>query len=76
MILEGTNRNSGVHAAGVVIGAEPLNTIVPLSRGKNNEVVTQYAMEELEDVGLLKMDFLGLRNLSIIDSTREYVAKK
>jgi len=76
MILEGTNRNSGVHAAGVVIGAEPLNTIVPLARGKNNEVVTQYAMEELEDVGLLKMDFLGLRNLSIIDSTREYVAKK
>lgn len=76
LILEGTNRTSGVHAAGVVIGAERLDNVVPLTRGKNEEVVTQYAMEDLEAVGLLKMDFLGLKNLSIIDITQEYVRKR
>jgi len=70
--LEGLNRNAGTHAAGVVIGDRPLTEIVPLY--KAGEVVsTQYTMEILEKLGLLKMDFLGLRTLTIIELARTMV---
>lgn len=65
--LEGFCRNISVHAAGVVIAPGPVSDYVPLCRAPSGEVVTQYAMRELEDAGLLKMDFLGLRTLSILD---------
>ena len=64
--LEGLSRNVGVHAAGVVIGDRPLDEHVPLTRGNEGEVVTQYDMKAITDVGLLKMDFLGLKNLTVI----------
>jgi len=64
--LEGLNRNTGVHAAGVVIGDGPLDEHVPLARAKEGEVVTQADMGAITDIGLLKMDFLGLKNLTVI----------
>ena len=65
--LEGISRNASTHAAGVVIGAEPLTNIVPLTTGTNsNEIVTQYSMDPLGHLGLLKMDFLGLKTLTVI----------
>ncbi|MGZ4164449.1 MAG: DNA polymerase III subunit alpha, partial [Tumebacillaceae bacterium] len=67
--LEGLPRHTSLHAAGVVISKEPLTEYVPLQRGGEGGIVTQYSMEVLEDVGLLKMDFLGLRYLSLIDQT-------
>jgi DNA polymerase-3 subunit alpha len=65
--LEGMVRNSGVHAAGVVISPIPLTDLVPLHRTKNDEIVTAYDMKAVEKLGLLKMDFLGLTTLTIID---------
>src|SRR3954471_13626443 len=66
--LEGLTRQDSIHAAGVVIGAEPLMNIVPLQqKGTDQEVVTQFSMNTIEALGLLKMDFLGLRNLDVID---------
>ena len=65
-VLEGLARNTGIHAAGVVIGDRPLDEFIPLCRGKENEVVTQYAMGPLTDLGMLKMDFLGLKTLTIM----------
>jgi len=65
--LEGLVRNSGVHAAGVVIAPKPLTDLVPLHRTKNDEIVTAYDMKAVEKLGLLKMDFLGLTTLTIID---------
>ncbi len=65
-VLEGLPRNPGIHAAGVVIGEKPLIEIVPLCRDKSKEVVTQYEMKPIGEVGLLKMDFLGLKTLTII----------
>jgi DNA polymerase-3 subunit alpha len=65
-VLEGLSRNTGIHAAGVVIGDRPLDEFIPLCRGKENEVVTQYAMGPLTDLGMLKMDFLGLKTLTIM----------
>jgi DNA polymerase-3 subunit alpha len=65
--LEGLVRNSGVHAAGVVISPQPLIDLVPLHRTKNDEIVTAYDMVAVEKLGLLKMDFLGLTTLTIID---------
>ncbi len=65
--LEGLVRNSGVHAAGVVISPQPLTDLVPLYRTKNDEIVTAYDMKAVEKLGLLKMDFLGLTTLTIID---------
>ena len=65
--LEGLTRADSIHAAGVVIGAEPLTNIVPLQqKGHDQEVVTQFAMKDIEAIGLLKIDFLGLRNLDVI----------
>ncbi len=66
--LEGLTRADSIHAAGVVIGAEPLMNVVPLQqKGADQEVVTQFPMTDVEALGLLKMDFLGLRNLDVID---------
>jgi DNA polymerase-3 subunit alpha len=65
--LEGLVRNAGVHAAGVVIAPQPLTELVPLHRTKNDEIVTAYDMKAVEKLGLLKMDFLGLTTLTIID---------
>lgn len=64
--LSGLPRQTSVHAAGVVLAASPLHSIVPLKRGSDGLLVTQYAKETVEQVGLLKMDFLGLRNLTIL----------
>lgn len=71
--IEGTNKTFGVHAAGVVISAEPLDEIVPVQRNNDGAVITQYSMEELESLGLLKMDFLGLKNLTTIQHTLNYI---
>lgn len=65
--LEGMVRNSGVHASAVVIAPRPLDTLVPLYKTKNDEIVTAYDMKAVEKMGLLKMDFLGLTTLTIID---------
>jgi DNA polymerase-3 subunit alpha len=66
--LEGLVRQDSIHAAGVVIGAQPLMEVVPLQqKGPDQELVTQFAMGDVEKLGLLKMDFLGLRNLDVID---------
>jgi DNA polymerase-3 subunit alpha len=72
--LEGLTRADSIHAAGVVIGAAPLIESVPLQqKGADQEVVTQFAMSDVEELGLLKMDFLGLRNLDVIDKAVELV---
>jgi DNA polymerase-3 subunit alpha len=75
MRIEGTNKTFGVHAAGVVIAAEPLDELVPLQRNNDGQVITQYFMEDVESMGLLKMDFLGLKNLTMIDKTVNLVAQ-
>ena len=71
--LEGLARNSSVHAAGVVISPEPLKTLVPLSRTNRDEIVTQYDMSGLEKLQLLKMDFLGLTTLTLIDDALKLI---
>ena len=72
--LEGLTRADSIHAAGVVIGAEPLIDVVPLQqKGPGAEVVTQLSMKNVEALGLLKVDFLGLRNLDVIDKAVELV---
>src|SRR5438874_7906088 len=69
-ILEGLSRNAGVHAAGVVIADRDLSDYIPLCRDvKGNDVISQYAMGPLNDLGLLKMDFLGLKTLTVIEDT-------
>ncbi|MDY6807354.1 MAG: DNA polymerase III subunit alpha, partial [Cyanobacteriota bacterium] len=73
--IEGTNKTFGVHAAGVLISKDPLDEIVPLQRNNEGAVITQYFMEDLEQLGLLKMDFLGLKNLTIIQNTAEAISK-
>ncbi len=75
MRIEGTNKTFGVHAAGVVIAADPLDQLVPLQRNNDGQVITQYFMEDVESMGLLKMDFLGLKNLTMIDKTIDLIAK-
>ena len=65
--LEGLVRGSGVHAAGVVIAPRPLTEFVPVAKTKNDEIVTAYDMKAVEKMGLLKMDFLGLTTLTVID---------
>lgn len=74
--LEGLRRQDSIHAAAVVIAPEPLTNIVPVQRkGEDAEIVTQYEMHGVNDLGLLKMDFLGLRNLSIIERCLELLEK-
>lgn len=67
--LEGLKRNASTHAAGVVIGQEPISEYVPLFLGTENAVTTQFEKDPIEELGLLKMDFLGLRNLTVIRNT-------
>ena len=72
--LEGMPRNSSTHAAGVVITADPVYTYVPLSRN-DDTVVTQYTMTTIEELGLLKMEFLGLRNLTVIKDAEQQIQR-
>src|SRR5438309_1869612 len=71
--LEGLVRNAGVHAAGVVIAPRPLTELVPLYKTKNEEIVTAFDMVAIEKMGLLKMDFLGLTTLTILDDTAKLI---
>ncbi len=75
--LEGCARHASTHACGVVISAEPLDNVVPLQHPTQNDqnIVTQYEMHSIEDLGLLKMDFLGLKNLTIIEDTLSRIYK-
>jgi DNA polymerase III subunit alpha len=76
MKVEGMPRHVSTHAAGVVISREPLTQYVPLQEGTEQTPLTQYSMEHLESIGLLKMDFLGLRTLSIIERTLEWIRER
>ncbi|MBL9153492.1 MAG: DNA polymerase III subunit alpha [Verrucomicrobiales bacterium] len=71
--LEGLTRGTGVHAAGVVIGDRDLTDYVPLTRAKEGEVTTQFAMTPLTELGMLKMDFLGLKTLTVIQDAVELI---
>lgn len=73
--LEGLNRNTGVHAAGVVIGDRDLAEHCALTRGNEGEVVTQCDMNAITEIGLLKMDFLGLKNLTVIQDAVQHIRK-
>ena len=64
--LEGLARHASTHAAGVVISEEPLTDHVPLYKGANDEIVTQYSMGDVEKIGFVKFDFLGLKTLTMI----------
>ncbi len=74
-VLEGLPRNPGTHAAGVVIGEKPLIELVPLARDKEKEIITQFEMVPLEQIGLLKMDFLGLKTLTIIQEAVDHIQR-
>lgn len=74
--IEGIKNNTGMHAAGVIISKMPLEDIVPVEPSKEGLIVTEYTMIEDEHIGLLKMDFLGLRNLTIIHSALKMVEKR
>jgi len=76
--LEGVARHASTHACGVVISAQPLQDLVPLQHPTQDDkaIVTQYEMHSIEDLGLLKMDFLGLKNLTIIENTLKLIKKK
>jgi DNA polymerase-3 subunit alpha len=67
--VEGFPRHASTHAAGVVIATDPLTDYLPLARSNENEVITQFPMEDIETLGLLKMDFLGLRTLTVLRDT-------
>ncbi len=76
-VLEGLSRNAGVHAAGVVIADRDLSDYIPLCRDvKGNDVISQYPMGPLNDLGLLKMDFLGLKTLTVIEDTLTLIHKR
>lgn len=72
-VLEDLTRNTSVHAAGVVIGDQPLDNLLPLKKDEDGTIVTQYAMGPVGDLGLLKMDFLGLKTLTVIRNACELV---
>src|SRR5574344_2079116 len=74
--IEGLRQNIGIHAAGVIISCLPLNEVVPVQYSKDGNVITEYAMADIEKLGLLKMDFLGLRNLTIIRNTMSWIKKR
>ena len=74
--LEGLPRHSSMHAAGVVISQKPVDEYVPLSRAADGSITTQFTMTTLEELGLLKMDFLGLRTLTVIQNAVEMAGKK
>ncbi len=72
-VLEGLTRHASKHAAGVVISQEPLTTYTPLYKDANGDIVTQYAKDEIEKIGLVKFDFLGLRTLTVIDNAVKHI---
>ncbi|HXV63421.1 MAG TPA: DNA polymerase III subunit alpha, partial [Vicinamibacteria bacterium] len=74
--LEGVSRHASTHAAGVVIAPEPLTEFLPLYRGSKGEITTQFDMRNCEEIGLLKMDFLGLRTLTLIDNCLDMIKKQ
>lgn len=76
MKLEGLVRQDSIHAAGVVISKNPLTTVVPLQKKGDSEVVTQFSMKPISDIGLLKMDFLGLRTLTVIENTLSLIRER
>ena len=76
LVLEGMNRHASIHAAGVVIAPGELTDFVPLYKSSSGDITTQYDMKGLEDLGLLKMDFLGLRNLTVINKALELIKSK
>lgn len=73
--LEGLPRHSSIHAAGVVIGQRAIDEFVPLSRGSDEAITTQFTMTTIEELGLLKMDFLGLRTLTVIQDALRLIRK-
>ncbi len=75
-VLEGMNRHASTHAAGVVIAPGDLTDYIPLYKSPKGDVTSQYDMKGLEDLGLLKMDFLGLRNLTVIDRTTKLIRER
>ena len=75
-VLEGMHRHASIHAAGVVIAPGDLTDYVPLYKSSTDDVTSQYDMKGLEELGLLKMDFLGLRNLTVIDKAVKLIEKK
>lgn len=74
--VEGLKNNTGMHAAGVIISKLPLSEVVPVEPSKEGTIVTEYTMTEDEHIGLLKMDFLGLRNLTIIHNALKMIKKR
>lgn len=74
--IEGIKNNTGTHAAGVIIAHEPLSEMVPVQPSKDGIIVTEYPMADLEKLGLLKMDFLGLKNLTTISKTLKLIKKR
>ncbi len=76
LVLEGLPRHASTHAAGVVISDKPLVEYLPLYKGKEGEVITQFNMTYVEKIGLVKFDFLGLRNLTVIKNTLELLKKQ
>jgi DNA polymerase III subunit alpha len=74
--LEGLNRQTGIHAAGIVIGDKPLWDYVPVCRGKEGEIVTQFAKDEVEQAGLVKFDFLGLKTLTVVANAQKHIQKR
>jgi len=75
-VLEGLPRHASTHAAGVVISDKPLMDYLPLYKGKKGEIVTQFDMKYVEKIGLVKFDFLGLRNLTVIANTLSLIARQ
>jgi len=74
--LEGLSRHASTHAAGVVISNKPLMEYLPLYRGQNGEVMTQYPMKDVEKIGLVKFDFLGLKTLTVVNDTIRLIEKE
>lgn len=74
--LEGLPRNTSMHAAGVVICREPAEDFIPLAKAQDGSIVTQFTMTTIEELGLLKMDFLGLRNLGVIQNASRMIGKR
>ncbi|RLA92431.1 MAG: DNA polymerase III subunit alpha, partial [Deltaproteobacteria bacterium] len=75
-VLEGLPRHASIHAAGVVISEQPLIEYLPLYKDPKGEVATQYAMEDVEKIGLIKFDFLGLKTLTVIDRTLKLINRE
>lgn len=74
--LEGLVRQDSIHAAGIVISKDPLTDVVPLQQKGESEIVTQFSMKPISDIGLLKMDFLGLRTLTVIENSLRFIKER